>query len=143
MGAAGPRPSNSTLVNNPRRTSEQRPPHPIAAHTFHCDACGEEAGAIQLYGSTSDAELIRKSFVSTLSMRVSPDSFLTIEEAVRAGDIRALYAYDFEVASFFCPKCDKNYCAKHWTRWDVFEADGWHDCIRGICPAGHDRMLED
>ncbi len=85
-------------MNTSRLTSEKEYPHPIAAHTFHCDACGEEAGTIQLYGSPSDAELIRKSFVSTLSMRVSPDAFLTIEEAVRAGDIRALYVYDFEVA---------------------------------------------
>jgi hypothetical protein len=44
---------------------------------------------------------------------------------------------------FFCPVCDKCYCGTHWKRWDVFDDDGWHDSIRGACPEGHERMLED
>jgi hypothetical protein len=28
-------------------------------------------------------------------------------------------------------------------RWSVFDDDGWHDSIRGRCPHGHERMLED
>ena len=80
--------------------------------------------------------LRRVSFTSVLTQRETP--------AVRAalGSARALYELDFELAPFYCPACDRSYCGEHWSATDVFE-DGVHDSIRGTCPEGHERLLED
>lgn len=65
-------------------------------------------------------------------------------EDIERGDAAALHAMDFEVTPFFCPACEACYCGDHWLRHDVFDPDdGWHDSIRGTCPQGHERMLED
>ena len=97
-----------------------------------CALCGKEAGTL----TCADGELRRVSFTSVLTQRETP--------AVRAalGSARALYELDFELAPFYCPVCDRSYCGEHWSATDVFE-DGVHDSIRGTCPEGHERLLED
>jgi hypothetical protein len=63
-----------------------------------------------------------------------------IREAI--ADAAALYALDPEFAPFYCPECERTYCGEHWRTEDVF-ADGFHESIRGTCPEGHARLLED
>lgn len=118
----------------------------IAEHRFHCVACGREAGMVRLFGSKANAEIIRLSFTSKLTYRIEANMFEQIRHAIEAGDIRAIYDFNLEIASFFCPTCNACYCGEHWVHWDVFDdEDGffWHDSIRGRCPRGHERMLED
>ncbi len=97
-----------------------------------CSVCGKEAGTL----TCADGELRRVSFTSVLTQRETP--------GVRAviGSARALYELDFELAPFYCPTCDRSYCGEHWSATDIFE-DGVHDSIRGTCPEGHERLLED
>ena len=101
--------------------------------TFACSVCGAAAGSIEV-GAT---ELRRESFTSVLTQR------LDARAAAAAGDAAALFALDPELAPFYCPECRAVYCGDHWERWDVFDDDGWHDSIRGRCPRGHERLLED
>ena len=107
-------------------------PRTQAGRSICCAVCGKEAGTL----ACADGELRRVSFTSVLTQRETP--------AVRAalGSARALYELDFELAPFYCPVCDRSYCGGHWSATDVFE-DGVHDSIRGTCPEGHERMLED
>lgn len=98
---------------------------------------------LQLFGTESAGEIVRVSFTSRLTGPVGAASFETFRQHISAGDARALHTIDLELAPFFCPVCDKCYCGGHWKRWDVFDDDGWHDSIRGACPEGHERMLED
>jgi hypothetical protein len=104
----------------------------VGSATHFCGRCGNEAGKL----TCADGELRRVSFTSVLTQRETP--------AVRAviGSARALYELDFELAPFFCPECDRSYCGEHWNATDIFE-DGVHDSIRGTCPEGHERLLED
>jgi hypothetical protein len=74
---------------------------------------------------------------------LAPEEFARLRAIVEAGDAQALYRYDLEVACFYCPECRACYCQGHWNPRDVFDEDGWHDSIRGTCPKGHSRMLED
>ena len=104
----------------------------VRAYGYYCSVCSKLAGTLVVEGN----ELRRESFTSTLTQPVTAD--------VRAalGDAAGLYALDPELAPFYCPRCGASYCGEHWRTYDVFE-DCLHDSIRGACPLGHDRMLED
>lgn len=119
---------------------------PVAQYSFTCARCDHEAGLVKLYGPEGAGEIIRDSFTGRLTYRVGAEDFGRVRGIVLAGDVRALHQFDLEVASFYCPPCRACYCGDHWVHWDVFEdEDGffWHDSIRGRCPLGHERMLED
>lgn len=86
--------------------------------------------------------IVRTSFTSRLVTGVAASAFENLRRAIVADEAAALYGHDFEFASFFCPQCNACFCGAHWRHWEVFD-DGFHDCIRGVCPEGHERMLED
>jgi predicted RNA-binding Zn-ribbon protein involved in translation (DUF1610 family) len=65
-----------------------------------------------------------------------------VAKALDTGDAGALYAIDEEFAPFWCPKCGASYCREHYRSYEVYD-DGFFDCINGICPRGHERMLAD
>ncbi len=67
----------------------------------------------------------------------------TIKEILTKENWRDLYDFDHELNPWYCPECERMYAGKLWKPYDVFDDDGWHDSIRGRCPKGHDRMLED
>ncbi len=119
---------------------------PVAEHRFACAKCDQEAGLVQLFERPEGGVIIRLSFTSRLTLGVPQDASARVRDMILAGDVQALYEFDLEVASFYCPRCHACYCGNHWVRWDVFEDDAgitWHDSIRGCCPLGHERMLED
>ena len=120
---------------------------PAAERAFACAACNAQAGLVQLFGPAESAGIVRDSFTRRLTLRVSVDAFERVQQMIEAGDAAGLYAFDIEVASFYCPDCRASYCGDHWKRYDVFDDDEegftWHDSIRGCCPHGHTRMLED
>jgi hypothetical protein len=68
-----------------------------------------------------------------------------LEAALMARDVRAIFALEPELAPFYCPPCQASYCSDHWEWWDVWDDEwtGWRDSVRGRCPRGHERMLED
>ena len=65
-----------------------------------------------------------------------------IDAALRASDPTALYEIDGESAPFWCPTCAKSYCRMCWLVWVDFD-EGFYDCTRGRCPAGHERIMDD
>ena len=99
-----------------------------------CAACGAEAGTID----TGGGELRRETFTGVLTQPASDAARL----ASASGDAGEVHALDPELAPWWCPDCAASYCGAHWQRWDVFDGD-LHDSIRGRCPRGHERLLED
>jgi hypothetical protein len=114
---------------------------PLSAD-FPCAACGASAAVVHLSVDRDNARVTRSCFTSTLEMPLSRGGVDLVREALATGNPEPLYRCDRELASFYCPDCAKAYCGAHWARRDIFE-DDWHDSIRGTCPAGHERMLED
>jgi hypothetical protein len=98
----------------------------------YCRLCEQEAARLTCAGG----EFRRETFTGTLTQ---PET-ASVRSAI--ADAAALYALDPELAPFYCAECRHTYCGDHWQREDVFEED-FHDCIRGTCPEGHARMLED
>lgn len=118
---------------------------PITA-SFMCSICSLEAGSITLTQTEEGHQIVRDSFTSKLTSRIAPSDLADVIEAIKHGSAKDLYRCDLEYAPFYCPSCDASYCGAHWGRRDVFDNDGgfvWHDSIRGRCPEGHERMLED
>ena len=110
---------------------------------FVCCMCGKQACHILLLRTASGIELSRRSFTSTMGGRSLPkEEYEKLRAAINRRDAHELFHIDFELTPFYCPKCNACYCGDHWHRWDVFD-EGHHDSIRGRCPQGHERMLED
>jgi hypothetical protein len=120
---------------------ERRPDAPAA--WWECQVCGRLAGRVELEDRTGSVQLRRITFTGLLTQPVSAEAAARLGRALAAGDAAALHAMDPELVPFYCPACDATYCGDHVQRWDVFDEDGMHDSIRGRCPAGHERMLED
>ncbi len=119
---------------------------PVAMHKFSCAMCGLDAGLVRLFGPAESGKILRESFTGLLTYGVGAADFGRAREIILAGDARGLHEFDLEVACFYCPECRACYCGDHWAHWDVFDDDEdflWHDSIRGRCPFGHERMLED
>jgi hypothetical protein len=114
----------------------------VAAHGWACEICGRAAGSIAL-DEHGDAR--RESFTSVLTRGLAGAANGKLRAALESGDAAAAYALDPELAPWWCPACGTSYCGDHWLQWDVFDEDepSWHDSIRGRCPKGHERMLED
>ena len=50
-----------------------------------------------------------------------------------------------EGTAYFCCECERWYPDAEWEKILVWDDDmpNWLDSVRGRCPAGHERMLED
>ncbi len=129
-------------IRRPAAQADEADAAPIAEAEFNCAICNKSAGTIQLMGTSASPEIKRVSFTSHLGGRIKSDQFERLRDALLRKDAQSIYELNLEWASFYCPKCKASYCGDHWISWDVFE-DGFHDCIRGQCPSGHERMLED
>ena len=112
---------------------------------FPCAECGAEAGTIRLDLTATGGRVQRQAFTGRLTLSVTREASGRLSRALEARDSGALFAVDPELAPWYCPGCESSYCGDHWVRWDVFDEvePNWHDSIRGRCPKGHERMLED
>jgi hypothetical protein len=126
----------STLASGPTAASS------VASHTWACEICGSAAGSIAVNES---GDVRRERFTSVITTHLPDPATGELRPALTAGDAAAIYDLDSELAAWWCPECKKSYCGDHWLRWDLFDEDdpSWHDSIRGRCPEGHERMLED
>jgi hypothetical protein len=110
------------------------------SRTFACAECGARAAEIVV----SAGEVRREAHTGVMIKPVTPE--LRERIAAALADPAALLAIDLELAPFWCPVCEAGYCADHWRRELVFDHDplpAWLDSIRGECPYGHERMVED
>lgn len=114
-----------------------------AGKTFKCSRTGENVGTVSLAEKNGKAFFFRASFTGEMVSWVEPGKIEEARRALLAGDAWALHELDRDLLVFYCPTCDQCFGMDLWHTWDVFEEDGWHDSIRGICPHGHERMLED
>lgn len=117
-------------------------PETVAAAEFSCSLCGKLAGRIELTRDSERTEVRRVSFSSEMGARPPAETCERVRAAIEARDMRELFAIDLEYTPFYCPRCDLCYCGEHW-KWQAFYEGCFYDCIRGHCPKGHYRMLED
>lgn len=118
---------------------------PLVRATFACSVCGNEAGVVLVRRDGEQHEARRESWPGVLILPRTAEELAPLRVALESADVRQVFAFDLELAPFYCPACDAVYCSDHWDWWDVWddELSGWRDSVRGRCPQGHERMLED
>ena len=123
--------------------SSSSSPLVAATREFSCSLCGEVAATVTVCRSEDHASLVVSGFLGHSTTRLPLPALESLAGSVQRGDAPALLSVDGEFAPFYCPKCSSIFCRRHWRTWSVFDDDGWHDSIRGTCPNGHERQLED
>ncbi len=90
-------------------------------------------------------EARRESWPSVLILPRSAEGLVSLRAALAERDVPRIFAFELELTPFYCPTCDASYCSDHWDWWDVWDDEwvAWRDSVRGRCPHGHERMLED
>lgn len=128
------------------------------AASFRCAACGEVAGVVKVAraGATVDMGprlgretydrdvIIVDCFLGTVA-KFADGATLDAAQDVISGDAPdpvALRRIDWELAPFYCPECDLNYCRAHWNTVPVFD-EGFYDRTIGTCPGGHRHTVDD
>jgi hypothetical protein len=109
---------------------------------FPCDLCEKPAATITL---ASDGTIVVVALIGRTTMRIRTEQMVRVRDILFRRDARALYALDHEWGSFYCPECDRSYCADHWhfdVRYDD-EFPGWYDRTYGTCPDNHTRLVDD
>jgi hypothetical protein len=71
------------------------------------------------------------------------DAALAFVAEIRAGALAELARADRDLFGFFCHACAVVYCSACWTIGPPEFDDGFYDCTRGTCPAGHTQTLDD
>ncbi len=125
-----------------------------SAATFRCAACGEVAAVVKAVtaGTVTDAGDPRQDRIvvhgfsgpdawvdASAGQYAAAQAILTSAAPDPAELRRILY---WEAAPFHCPDCGLNYCHAHWRGFPRFD-EGSYDCTIGICPAGHEHMIDD
>ncbi len=121
---------------------------------FKCSICAETAAIVKLISGSSSHPDALKSSAGTVVI----DGFIgQVREVVgdkQAGPVcvalleenpEKLFDVERLWAPFYCPKCRRPYCIKHWeveVRYDD-ESPGFYDCSLGTCPMGHRRKVDD
>lgn len=77
-----------------------------------------------------------------VSVTLAPVPMEEVAAALAIGNAAALFAINSEYAPFWCPSCGSSYCREHYRTVELYD-EGFFDCIRGVCPEGHERTLED
>ena len=117
---------------------------PVEA-TFVCSICGAPAGDVRLQRTGDRLEVRRESWPGVAIYPLAPERAEPMRSVLLAADVPALFHLNFELTPFYCPTCEASYCSDHWDWWDVWDEEwtSWRDSVRGRCPHGHERMLED
>ncbi len=129
-----------------------------ASASFRCAACGEMAGVVRTVaagrpvdmgpplGTQSQASdgVVVDYFGGTAWRHADAQTFQAVQ-AILTGeqpDPVALHKIDWELAPFYCPDCDLNYCRPDWNAHILLD-EGFYDCTVGICPNGHRHTIDD
>lgn len=129
-----------------------------AAASFRCAACGEMAGVVKIARAGTAVDMgpplgpetydrdaiIVDYFLGTGGKFADALTLDAVQEIVSsdAPDPVALRRIDWELAPFYCPDCDLNYCRADWDTY-VLVDQGFYDCTMGICPNAHRHMVDD
>ncbi len=112
-----------------------------------CSICGEIAFIlrVEIPHHVREKRLVYKGLTHTgdLDIKYAPRIFAYLEEQKIADVHREIERIRIgKGIDAYCPDCNQVYCHGHYwlkEQWD----EGFYDCTYGICPHGHQRMVDD
>jgi hypothetical protein len=132
--------------------------HDDATASFRCTACGEMAAVVKVVsaGIATDmgpplgpqahehAGIVVDYFGGTTWKLASPESIAAVREILssQAPDPVELRRVDEELAPFYCPECELNYCHADWQTYALTDKS-FYDSTTGTCPCGHQQAGTD
>ena len=144
--------------------SRELSPSQLHEAAFYCDLCGDIAATVYFVPpmemdprfvdagpdlppgvGTIGQENPRVSIDGgpvSVTISVAKERVPAVAAALASKDITGLRAVDSEFAPFWCFRCEKSYCRKHWKKRTVFD-EGFFDYIEGLCPMNHRQILAD
>ena len=128
------------------------------AASFRCAACGEVAGVVRVARAGPPVDigppvgranperdgLVVDYFLGTTWLAAGAATLDAVQAVIDEGeaDPVSLRQLNWELAPFYCPDCELNYCRADWST-EVRTDDGFYDCTMGTCPNGHRHMVDD
>lgn len=129
-----------------------------SAASFRCAACGEVAAVVRAVPADVPVDMgpplgpeshrgdgiVVDYFGGTAWKLAEPGTYVAVR-AILDGeqpDPAELRRIDWELAPFYCPECERNYCHSDWHTYVLLD-EGFYDCTMGTCPAGHRHMVDD
>jgi predicted RNA-binding Zn-ribbon protein involved in translation (DUF1610 family) len=128
------------------------------AASFRCAACGEVAAVVKAAPAGAAIDMgpplgpqthrhpgiVVDAFGGTAWKLAGASDYAAVRAVLASAspDPAELRRIGWELAPFFCPDCGQNYCRADW-RPRVHFDEIFYDCTMGVCPAGHEYMIED
>lgn len=120
-------------------------------HTVACARCGRAAAEIALLPASAAGErpwhqrdrLERTDFLATVTRFGDTAENLRLFEAICRSDYASARAADPDFVGFVCRECNLPYCDTCWHVGAPEFDEGFYDCTRGTCPAGHEQVVDD
>ncbi len=111
-----------------------------ASRRLHCDRCGREVVRLAL----REDRLVVSSPLRRLRLDAQDlgRDPLALLMASRPALHEAMLRAHQDGLDFYCPGCDAMLCEAHYRcipQWD----EGFYDHTLGVCPEGHERILDD
>jgi len=129
--------SSVDLARPHQVTETEKPPSPQVTGGFHAPAeTLFEARASHIRACARWHRTVSRPVAGPL--RVAPDAWS------RIASIRPPVIYKRErlYVPFWCAICQASYCTDHWSKRTAYD-DGFYDCTYGVCPLGHEGILDD
>ena len=148
-------PGSLAAVTNVTRFGERTA---RGAASFRCAACGEVAGVVKVARAGTPVDLgpplgretstrdglVVDYFLGTAWLAADAEVLDAVRVIIEDGkaDPVSLRRLNWELAPFYCPDCELNYCRADWSTRVVTE-DSFYDRTMGTCPHGHEHMVDD
>ena len=111
-----------------------------ADRSLHCDLCQREIVRLAVRGDRLVvASPLRRICMDAEALGVAPGELMVADPPILHA---AMVKTHQDGLDFYCPECDRMYCEAHFRcvpQWD----EGFYDCTLGICPEGHERIVDD
>ena len=116
------------------------------AVTVPCARCGAEAAKFSLLPPApphTQHGLKRTGFIGEVTKFGEAATLRRLLEMTRAADYAAAHGADADFVAFHCRKCLRSYCQRCWRIGAPEFDDGFYDLTRGVCPEGHEQIVDD
>ena len=116
--------------------------------TVFCARCGAIAAEFSLHAAAAERMpsrhgLQRIGFIGEVTKFGEGAQLRSMLEAIRAAEYAAARRVDADFIAFHCKECDRCYCKQCWQIGPPEFDEGFYDCTHGICPQGHEQIVDD